>query len=90
MLNLAFRYAADPERRYISINPVPETNRSYVKNCTLSSDKPEDKAFQPNEVELIRKHLWSRVESSKYDVNGYAILFASESGCREAEIPTLK
>ena len=60
VLNLAFRYAADPERRYIAVNPVPETNRSYVKNCTPTSSKLEDKAFQPDEVELIQKHLWKR------------------------------
>lgn len=90
VLNLVFRYATDPERRYIDVNPVPETNRSYVKNCTPISNKPEDKAFQPDEVELIREHLWRRVGSGKYDVNGYAILFASESRCREAEIPAIK
>lgn len=90
VLNLAFRYAADPERRYIDVNPVPASNRAYTKNCTPISRKPEDKAFQPEEVELIRQHLWKRVRESRYDVNGYAILFASETGCREAEIPALK
>lgn len=90
VLNLAFRYAVDPERRYIDVNPVPATNRVYSKNCTPTSNKPEDKAFQPEEVELIQSHLWRRIESSRYDVNGYAILFAAESGCREAEIPALK
>ena len=90
VLNLVFRYAIDPERRYISVNPVPDTNRAYVKNCTPTSAKPEDKAFQPDEVTLIREFLWKRVNLLKYDVNGYAILFASETGCREAEIPALK
>lgn len=90
VLNLVFRYAVDPERQYIVVNPVPESNRAYTKNCTPTSRKPEDKAFQPEEVALIREYLWKRVQSSKYDVNGYAILFASETGCREAEIPALK
>jgi integrase len=90
ILNLVFEYATDPEHCYIAVNPVPKENLPYLKNCTYSSRKPEDKAFQPDEVKKIREYLWKRVESRKYDVNGYAILFASESGCREAELPALK
>ena len=48
------------------------------------------KAYQPNEIELIRTHLWKRVQTLKYDINGYAILFSSETGVREGEIPSLK
>lgn len=90
VLNLVFCYAADPERRYIDINPVPKDNWVFLKNCTPSSNRPEDKAFQPEELELIRTHLWQRIESGRYDVNAFAILFAMESGCREAEIPSVK
>lgn len=90
ILNLVFRFSTDAEHRYIEINPVPELNYAYMKNCTSTSNKPEDKAFQPEEVELIRTTLWKRVSLLKYDVNGYAILFASETGCREGEIPAIK
>ena len=90
ILNLVFDYACDPERRYIEINPVPSKNKAYAKNFTPTNDKPEDKAFQPHEVDMIRKHLWERVHRLRYDVNGYAILFSSETGVREGEIPSLK
>ena len=90
ILNLAFEYACDPERRFIEFNPVPSKNKAYAKNFTPTSRKPEDKAFQPDEVELIRTHLWERVHKERYDVNGYAILFSSETGVREGEIPSLK
>lgn len=90
ILNLAFAYACDPERRYIDVNPVPMKNAVYAKNLTPTSNKPEDKAFQPHEVEMIRDYLWKRVNELRYDVNGYAILFSSETGVREGEIPSLK
>lgn len=90
ILNLVFNYACDPERRYIDINPVPAKNKVYEKNFTPTSNRPEDKAFQPHEVEMIRSYLWERVHTLKYDVNGYAILFSSETGLREGEIPSLK
>lgn len=90
ILNLVFEYAYDPERRYINMNPIPAKNKAYEKNLTPTCAKPEDKAFQPEEVKLIRNHLWDRVHRSKYDVNAYAILFSSETGVREGEIPSLK
>lgn len=89
-MNLVFDYAYDPERRYISINPIPSKNKAYEKNLTPTCAKPEDKAFQPEEVKLIQQHLWERASNTKYDVNAYAILFSSESGVREGEIPSLK
>lgn len=90
ILNLAYEYACDPERRYLEFNPVPTKNKAYEKNFTPTSNRPEDKAYQPNEIELIRTHLWKRVHTLKYDINGYAILFSSETGVREGEIPSLK
>ena len=86
ILNLIFDYACDPERWYIEINPVPSKNKAYVKNFTPTNDKPEDKAFQPHEVDMIREHLWERVHKLRYDVNGYAILFSSETGVREGDL----
>lgn len=90
VLNLVFNYANDPEHAIISVNPVPSTNAAYKKNCSYSSKKPEDKAFQPDEIELIQDYLWERVKRLNYDVNGYAILFSIETGVREGEIPSLK
>ncbi len=90
VLNLTFEYAINPERRYISINPVPKQNRAFNKNCIESSHNPEDKAFQPYEIQLIKETLWKRINSQEYDVNGYAILFSIETGVREGEIPSLK
>ena len=90
VLNMAFRYAADPERRIIPLNIVPDDNNPYKKNCQNSEDKPEDKAFQPEEIELIREYVWKRINRSKYDVNGFAILFSSHTGVRQGEIPSLK
>lgn len=90
LLNLVFEFACAPERRIIEFNPVPKNNKAFAKYYSISSNKPEDKAFQPDEVELIRKHLWERVEEEEYDVYGYAILFSSRTGVREGEIPSLK
>ncbi len=90
VLNLAFKYATDPEHAIISINPVPANNAAYKKNCTYVSKKPEDKAFQPDEIALIKAELWHRVNRLSYDVNGFAILFSIETGVREGEIPSLK
>ncbi len=90
VLNLVFDFACDPERMIIDFNPVPKNNAVFAKNFKLSSNKPEDKAFQPQELDLIREHLWNRVNVREYDVYGYAILFSSETGVREGEIPSLK
>lgn len=90
VLNLAFDYAADHERQYIPYSPVPKGNHIFKKNLVDVKPKPEDKAFQPEEIELIRNHLWTRVHSRSYDVLGYAILFSTYTGVREGEIPSLK
>lgn len=57
--------------------------------CVLDN-KPEDEAFQPEEVELIHNYVWKRVKRLKYDVNGYSILFSSHTGVRQGEIPSLR
>lgn len=90
VLNIAFKYAADSERNIIPMNIVPDDNAPYKKNCQMVTDRPEDKAFQPEEISMIRDYVWKRINRSKYDVNGYAILFSSHTGVRQAEIPSLK
>lgn len=89
VLNMVFNYATDPERMYITVNPVPAKNGAYTKNCKARVVNPEQKAFQPEDIKLIKRTLWERVENTKYDVNGYAILFSIETGVREGEIPSL-
>ncbi|MCR5311197.1 MAG: tyrosine-type recombinase/integrase [Lachnospiraceae bacterium] len=90
VLNLVFDYACDTERRILDVNPVPKDNKVFQKNITPSSKHPEDKAFQPKQVQMIQDYLWQRVRTQKYDVNGFAILFSSVTGVREGEIPSLK
>ncbi len=85
-----YDYACNPERRYVEINPVPTKNKAYAKNLRQTNYIPKDKAFQPEEIRVIRDYLWKRTKRLRYDVNGYAILFASETGVREGEIPSLK
>ena len=90
LLNLVFDYAADPDNGFIRFNPVPDKNGPYEKNFRPVLDGPEDKAFQPEEVKMIREYCWNRTKEIDYDVNAYAILFSSETGVREGEIPSLK
>ncbi len=90
ILNLAYRYASSSEHGIIQHNIVPDDNIPFIKNCKDTNARPEEKAFQPHEVERIRKYLWKRVNTLKYDVNGYAILFSSHTGVRQGEIPSLK
>lgn len=85
-----FDYACDPEQGYAIINPVPSNNKGYIKRCKPSRNHPEDKAFQPKDLEKIRTALQKRIDGLRYDVNGYAILFASYTGVREGEIPAIQ
>ena len=90
IFNLVFEYAVDFERQYISYNPVPSNNKIYKKNISVLAPRPEEKAFQPNDIDQIRTHLWKRVNERQYDSLGYAILLSSYTGMREGEIPSLK
>ena len=74
----------------MNFNPVPSSNVAYKQNCKITSKVLEDKAFQPEEIQLIKVHLWDRFHRLDYDINGYAILLSLETGVREAEIPSLK
>lgn len=90
VLNIVFKYAANPEHQLIPINIIPTENKPFLKQCSITVVKPEDKAFSPSDILVLREYLWERVHKLKYDVNGYAILFASHTGVRQAEIPALK
>ena len=80
----------DPEHHYIDINPVRSTNKVFKKYCIQSIRNPEEKAFQPKQLQELKTHLWERVNCQEYDVMGLAILFAASTGVRIGEIPVLK
>lgn len=90
LLNLVFEYACDKEQNYISVNPVPVSNAAVVKHCRPAKCRPEEKAFQPDDIQKIKNYVWEQIDSKPYSPNYYAILLAIETGMREAELPSLK
>lgn len=90
LINMVFDYATDPDIRILEINPVPQKNAVFKKNCRQISYKPEDKAFQETDVKKIQAYLYKRIQQKRYDIYGYAILLSSLTGMREGEIPALK
>ena len=90
LMNLVFCFAVNPEHKIIDHNPVPQNNAIFMKHCRTTQKNPEEKAFQLDELDSLRDYLWNRVHTYKYDVNGYAILFASWTGMREGELASLK
>ena len=90
IFNLVFNYATDPEHRILEYSPVSSNNRPYIRQCEQTITNPEDKAFTLDEIAMIREYVWNRINNSKYDVNGYAILFSSYTGVRQGEIPSLR
>lgn len=92
ILNLIFRYACNPDHQIIDKNPVPSSNQMFMKNITVKNIEPEEKAFQPNEIALIRETLRNRIPSVGYNakVNSYAIIFSTYTGLRIGELCSLK
>lgn len=92
ILNLIFRYACSPDHQIIDRNPVPSDNSLFMHNVRISTSRPEDKAFQPDEIKLIRETLWNRIPSVGYNakVNSYAIIFSTYTGLRVGELCSLK
>ena len=92
VLNLIFNYAMD--HKIISENPVKAIkNRLYYKSCDVSHRKADDNIFSDAEIEEIKSTVRKRMSHVKYNgyfINGYAILFAIETGTRVAEICSLK
>ncbi len=92
VLNLTFQYALYKD--FITVNPVAKLkNKVYFKECDCSKAVSEDKIFSDDEIGTIKDMVRSRMKQDRYNgyfVNGYAILFAIETGVRCGEIPSLK
>lgn len=93
VLNLIFEYAY--REGIIAKNPVESIkNRQYNKNMSAKKHTSEEKLFSEEEIELIKSEIRMRMKRytryNGYFINGYAILFSIETGCRVAEICSLK
>ena len=64
-----------------------------MKSCDTRKAKPEDKILSPEEIDSIRQEVRYRMTKKKwgeYYINGYAVLFAIETGVRAGELCALK
>ena len=92
ILNMIFRYAK--AEGIISDNPVMSlNNKAYLKSCDTTKPKPEEKILAPEEIDRIREEVRRRMQMKKYGryyVQGFAVLFAIETGVRVGELCALK
>ena len=92
VLNLAFRYAK--AEGIIMIDPVESlNNKAYLKSCDTTKPKPEEKILSPEEIRMIQEEVRKRMQTKKhgrYYVQGFAVLFAIETGVRVGELCALK
>ncbi|SFO30054.1 Phage integrase family protein [Pseudobutyrivibrio sp. UC1225] len=92
VLNLGFGYAY--AHKIISTNPVAMIkNKPYMKSCNTRKAKPEETILSPDEIDIIRQEVRYRMTKKKwgsYYINGYAVLFAIETGVRVGELCAIK
>ena len=92
ILNMIFRYAK--AEGIILDNPVMSlNNKAYLKSCDTTKPKPEEKILAPEEIDRIREEVRRRMQMKKYGryyVQGFAVLFAIETGVRVGELCALK
>ena len=94
ILNMIFEYAY--MHKIIVENPVSYVkNRPYMKSCDTSKAKSEEKIFSPEEIQMLKDEVRRRINSGlkrfgDYYINGYAMLFAIETGVRVGELCALK
>ena len=92
VLNLIFDYAFI--HRIIATNPVAMMkNKPYMKSCDTRKPRPEEKILSPEEIDILRTEVRYRMTLKKYGkyyINGYAMLFAIETGVRVGELCALK
>lgn len=92
VLNLIFGYAYS--HKLIAENPLEFIkNKPYMKSCDTRKAKPEDKILSPEEIDSLKAEVRRRMTMVKYGsyyINGYAMLFAIETGVRVGELCALK
>lgn len=92
VLNIIFNYAV--AKGFIATNPAPYVKKSvYQKMLSPVSKAPENKIHTPEEIKLIQEEVRKRMNHKTYGgyfINGFAILFAIETGVRAGEIPSLR
>lgn len=92
ILNLIFDYAF--AHGVISSNPVKGLkNKVYLKSCDTSRAKAEEKILSPEEIGMLKSEVRRRMQMKKYGryyINGYALLFAIETGVRVGELCAIK
>ncbi len=92
VLNIIFNYAFS--HKIITANPVKSiNNKAYVKSCDTRTPRPEEKILSPDEIKALQEEVRHRMTQDKYGryyINGYAMLFAIETGVRVGELCSLK
>ena len=92
VLNLIFGYAY--MHKLIPQNPLDFVkNKPYMKSCDTRKAKPSEKILSPEEIEALKSEVRRRMGMKKYGsyyINGYAMLFAIETGVRVGELCALK
>ena len=92
VLNLIFKYAR--RHHIIMVDPLADfNNRPYMKSCDTSKARPEEKILLPEEIQMLKDEIRHRMTLKKYGtyyINGFACLFAIETGVRAGELCSLK
>ena len=92
VLNLIFGFAF--AHRIIATNPVVAIkNKPYLKSCDTRKAKPDEKILSPDEIDILIaevRHRMTKKKWGEYYINGYAVLFAIETGVRAGELCALK
>ena len=64
-----------------------------MKSCDTRKPKPEEKILSPEEIDILKKEVRHRMTLKKYGryyINGYAMLFAIETGVRAGELCAIR
>ena len=92
VLNLIFEYAY--AHRLITENPLDRIkNAPYLKSCDTAKARPEEKILSADEIEELKAEVRHRMTLKKYGsyyINGYAMLFAIETGVRVGELCAMR
>ena len=92
ILNIIFDYAYS--HKLISENPLAYIkNKVYLKSCDTYHASPEEKILSPAEIKILQDEVRYRMTTKRwgaYYINGYAMLFAIETGVRVGELCALR